>query len=177
MDAAPGDLFVTECKKDDLVRRFLGLDVNGTSLRDTLATIGQKDTYIRWRHVEALVYGELGTAQQKQDEVYRRGPLDLLRLDSSKTAPHDETAADLASSLTQTKSELLEVVCDPIHSLVFALTSDGVLDAWDTTTCKRVGKAPFLCVRRRILPKKRDLYLVHWRRGCCPYTLGNKYCT
>ena len=90
------------------------------------------------------MYGELGT--REPTEVYRRGPTDLLRLDCRKISPHDETAADLASSLTVQKAELLEVVCDPMHSLVFALTSDGVLDAWDATTCKRVGKAPFLCV-------------------------------
>ena len=78
VDACPGDLFVAECKKDDLVRRFLGL--GEPSLRDTLSSIGQKDTYIRWRHVEALVYGELGT--REPTEVYRRGPCDLLRLDA-----------------------------------------------------------------------------------------------
>ena len=81
-----------------MCRRFLGL--GDPSLRDTLATISQKDTYVRWRHVEALVYGELGR-QKAQDEVFRRGPTDLLRLDASRISPHDETAADLASSLTQ----------------------------------------------------------------------------
>ena len=147
---APGDLFVAECKKDDMCRRFLGL--GEPSLRDTLSSIGQKDTYIRWRHVEALVFGELGT--REPTEVYRRGPTDLLRLDASRISPHDETAADLASSLTVQKAELLEVVCDPMHSLVFALTSDGVLDAWDATTCKRVGKAPFLCVSPETHPSE-----------------------
>ena len=81
--------------------------------------------------------------------------MDFLRLDSSKTAPHDETAADLASSLTVQKAELLEVVCDPMHSLVFALTSDGVLDAWDATTCKRVGKRrSYVSLQKRTRPEE-----------------------
>ena len=96
---APGDLFVAECKKDDMCRRFLGL--GDPSLRDTLSSIGQKDTYIRWRHVEALVYGELGT--REPTEVYRRGPCDFT-VGRVRVSPHDETAADLASSLTVTKS-------------------------------------------------------------------------
>lgn len=152
LDAAPGDVFADACKKDEAVKRFLPLDVaTGTTLRDALASISQKQCYVRWRHVEALVFGELGAPNasfhSQVDEVYRRGPLDLLRFDSSSTAPHDETAADLAlQSGAKTKSVLLEVVTDPVHGLVFALTSDGVLDAWDTASTKRIGKAPFLCV-------------------------------
>ena len=152
LDAAPGDVFADACKKDEAVKRFLPLDVAaGTTLRDALASISQKKCYVRWRHVEALVFGELGAPNasfhSQVDEVYRRGPLDLLRFDSSSTAPHDETAADLAlQSDAKTKSVLLEVVTDPRHGLVFALSSDGVLDAWDMQSTKRIGKAPFLCV-------------------------------
>ena len=170
VDAAPGSVFADAARRDPGLRGFLTLPcrADGAGLRDALSEVARaagpsgEACFLRWRHVEALVFGDVGAPNapfsNTADEAFKRGPRDVLRFGAGGPVAKAETAADLAllPEGAYKKPSVLETLADPAFGLVFCLFDDGRVDAWDSATAARIGGAPLLAVSPEATPRSGD---------------------
>ena len=171
LDGAPGPAFVEKLRQAADARPFLNLEVRrDANLRDVFADVATSsfdpthDCFLTWRHVEALVFGDVAPPGKSRKpsppaELFRAGPspvvASLAGAPTFRGPAAEEASADLAlvREAPPRRPTVLEVVVDDALHVVFSLTDDGVLDSWDAVSKMRNGSTPLLVVTPERTPR------------------------